>query len=331
MGLHVTDKPQSNGAGDLLDIPIVAFGADNHYAMPLAAAISSVIANSANNRKLRIFVVAANMTEANRDRLRQLGDYGRVSIEWLQLTKTHSDVVSSLPCGYVGRSAYYKLFLPELLGPEYSRIIYLDSDVIVEKDIGNLWRSDIGNYYVLAVQDLINPFVSSPFGLRNWRQLGREPGDALFNTGVLVLNAARWHEENITQKLIQYLKDHHRYVQLCDQDAMNAVFRGEWGRLNARWNVLPYMSIAGSYSLLGRKDHEELLEHAHVYHYCGPSKPWNKRCNHPRKDRFFRYLDMTAWSGWRPQWWTVERNAFAYYARRIRVMCRRIVHPKDEP
>ena len=61
--------------------------------------------------------------------------------------------------------------------------------MIVEADITDLWIADLGENYVLAVQDLINPFVSSPFGLRNWRRLGRKADDELFNTGVFVLNA----------------------------------------------------------------------------------------------------------------------------------------------
>jgi lipopolysaccharide biosynthesis glycosyltransferase len=140
---------------------------------------------------------------------------------------------------------------------------------------------------------------------------------------VLVLNAAKWRKENVTARLTQYLRDHRRYVKLCDQDAMNAVFQGMWGRLDFRWNTLSYMNLARNYCLLSKKSHEDLLSHAYILHFCGPNKPWSPRCRHPQRERFFRYLDMTAWSGWRPKWWSVDREVFVYYQRRVLTVLRR--------
>ena len=305
------------------DIPVVIFVADDHYAMPLAAAIASVVANLGKGRKADLFVVDGGISRANKEKIMQSEDRDRGRIQWLQPSESHCELLRSLPCGYVGRTTYFKMLIPELLGPEYPRIIYLDCDVIVERDITDLWAADLGENYVLAVQDLINPFVSSPLGLRNWQELGRKANDALFNTGLLVLNAAKWHKENVTLKLLHYLRDHYQYVQLCDQDAMNAVFRDGWGRLDSRWNVLPYMNIARNYSSLSRKSHEDLLTRAYLLHFCGPKKPWNPRCRHPQRDRFFHYLDMTAWSGWRPKWWAVDRDVFVYYLRRVLSLLRR--------
>jgi lipopolysaccharide biosynthesis glycosyltransferase len=305
------------------DVPVVIFVADDHYAMPLAAAIASVVANLGKERKTDLFVVDGGISRTNKEKIMQSEDRDRVRIQWLQPSESHCDLLRSLPCGYIGKTTYYKMLVPELLGPEYSRIIYLDCDVIVERDITDLWAADLGENFVLAVQDLINPFVSSPLGLRNWREMGRKANDELFNTGLLVLNAAKWHKENVTLKLLHYLRDHYQYVQLCDQDAMNAVFRDEWGRLDSRWNVLPYMSLARNYTSLSRKSHEDLLARAYLLHFCGPKKPWNARCSHPQRDRFFHYLDMTAWSGWRPKWWAADSDLFVYYLRRVLSLLRR--------
>lgn len=318
--MQLTDESKTEDKIGASSVPVVAFTADNHYAMPLAAALSSVIANLGRGRKLRVFIVDGGVSRTNKDKITQSEDRERVRIEWLKPSESHCDLLKSLPGGYVRKTCYYKIFIPEMLGPEYPRIIYLDGDLIVEADIAHLWDADLGENYVLAVQDLLNPRVSSPFGLKLWRELGRRADDELFNSGVLVLNAARWHKENVRRRLVEYLLDHYRDTRLCDQDAMNAVFRNEWGRLDTRWNVLPYMNQVRSYSLLSKKRHRELLMRAHVLHYCGPSKPWNPRCRHPRRDLFFQYLDMTAWSGWRPKPWTVDTDFFTYYLRRAKTI-----------
>jgi lipopolysaccharide biosynthesis glycosyltransferase len=296
--------------------PVVAFVADNFFARPLAAAVSSVAANLGKDREAKVFILDAGLSPENKKKIMHLQDPGRVDIQWLRLSSRHGEIAQSLPCAYTGRSTYYKMFIPELLA-DHPRIIYLDSDVIVEADISDLWMTDFESNYVLAVQDLINPFVSSPLGLRNWRELGRNADSKYFNAGVLVFNADRWHKENVAERLVQYLRDNYQYVQLCEQDAMNAVFGEKWGRLNARWNVLPFMNLARGHALLDRKSHDQLLARAWLLHFCGPNKPWSRRCHHPQKDRFFYYLDKTAWSGWRPKWWTINRQAVSTRIRRL--------------
>lgn len=297
--------------------PVVAFVANRHYAMPLAAAISSVVTNLDKQRQLIIFVVDDCIPWKLKEKIMRSANRDRVRIEWINPSESHRNIVKSLPYGYIGRSCYYKMFITDLLGPEYPRIVYLDSDVIVEADITDLWSLDPGKNLILAAQDVINPRISNPFGLRNWRELGLKADAELFNTGVLVLNAARWREENISGKLVQYLKDHFQYIQLCDQDAMNAVFQGRWGQLDTRWNVPPYMSRAKNYCLLDRKSHESLIMRAYILHYCGRSKPFRAWCRHPRRDRFFHYLDLTAWSGWRPKKWAVSSGVFSHYLKRV--------------
>ena len=86
---------------------------------------------------------------------------------------------------------------------------------------------------------------------------------------MLVFNTARWHKENVAERLVQYLRDNYSQVQLCEQDAMNAVFGEQWGRLNARWNVLPFMNLAREHALLDRKSHAQLLAQAWLLHFCG--------------------------------------------------------------
>ncbi len=296
--------------------PVVVFVADDRVAMPLAAAICSVIANLGPANRARIFIVDGGVSPANRDKIMLSSHGDRASVQWLQPTEAHRTLLQSLPRGYLGRAPYYKLLIPELLDQRYPRAIYLDCDVIVERDLIDLWRAETGTHHILAVQDLINPYVSSPLGLRNWQELGRKKDDGLFNSGVLVLNIARWRQDNVTQSLVRYLQTHYRDVQLCDQDAMNGVLGDSWGRLDSHWNVLPHMRLARKYSSLRKADHEELLQQAYILHFCGPNKPWTGRSSHPRTDRFFHYLDMTAWSGWRPRWWVPDSGILTYYARR---------------
>uniref|UniRef100_A0ACD5GQP8 Uncharacterized protein n=1 Tax=Desertifilum tharense IPPAS B-1220 TaxID=1781255 RepID=A0ACD5GQP8_9CYAN len=46
-----------------------------------------------------------------------------------------------------------------------------------------------------------------------------------------------------------------------------------------------------------------MLEDPYIVHYTTSSKPWRVGCQHPKRDLFYDYLNLTAWSGWRPTRW----------------------------
>ena len=298
--------------------PVVSFVADDAYVMPLAAAISSVMANLAENCALDIAIVDAGITPEHKAKINRLADGCRIRIGWLEPSEAQRETVASLPVGFVGRSCYFKMLIPDLLGESQRRAIYLDSDVIVESDISALWTMAFNGNAVLAARDMLNPCVSSPFGVGNWKALGRDSADPLFNSGVLVMNCVKWRQDDIFGKLVAYLHDSYQHVRLCDQDALNAVLGRSWGRLDPLWNVLPRMKTARRYSLFDKARHEALVEKARALHFCGPGKPWEYLCSHPRRDRFFHYLDQTSWAGWRPKATAICTNTFSYYTRRMR-------------
>lgn len=313
------------GDAETADRLTIAFCADDYFGMPLAATVASIISNLGRERSAGIYIVNLGVSAEKRERVERLADQDRVTIAWLEPSDLQRSQVERLPDGFVGKKTYYKFFLPELLGPTFPKILYLDCDVIVESDLYQLWSLDPGEQYLLASQDLVNPFVSSPFGLVNWRELERGEHDPLFNSGVMVLNAAKWSETGVASLMVEYVEANRRYIQLCEQDALNAVFGNNWGRIDPLWNVLSYMPEAAEFCLLDRNDHERLIAEARVLHFCGTQKPWNGFCLHPRKDRFFHYLDQTDWSGWRPRRWSGIGRAALYYARRARKLFRRLI------
>lgn len=46
---------------------------------------------------------------------------------------------------------------------------------------------------------------------------------------------------------------------------------------------------------------DEELKHPVIIHYTGGKKPWQYKSQHPYKNLYFRYLDLTEWKGERPQ------------------------------
>ena len=69
-------------------------------------------------------------------------------------------------------AAYLRMFMTEFLDPAIERLIYLDSDVLVVSDIGELWTRPLGDAYLGAALE--------PYDRSQREPLGFGPNDPYF-------------------------------------------------------------------------------------------------------------------------------------------------------
>ncbi|HYX13518.1 MAG TPA: glycosyltransferase family 8 protein [Nostoc sp.] len=277
---------------------VLVCAADDNFSMPIASATRSVIANFQSEHKLVLYIIDGGISKLNKQRITKNLKSEQVSINWLNPKKQH---FKNAPTSSIfPTAAYYRLLIPQLLPKQFNKAIYIDSDVIVQGNIEELWNIDIGEYYLLAAQDMGAPYVSSPKGLINYQYLGISPESKYFNSGVLVMNLKKWREDKIFEKIIEYLTRNKQYVRWYDQDGMNAILAGKWGELEPRWNQMPFLFEYSSWqdSPFTEDVFNQLIKNPDVIHFATRDKPWHNSCKHPDKDLFFQYLDNSIWSNW---------------------------------
>ncbi|MBE9233102.1 glycosyltransferase family 8 protein [Cuspidothrix issatschenkoi LEGE 03284] len=289
---------------------IVVCASDNNYAMPLAVTVRSALVNLKSQRKILLFIIDGGIKNHNKQKILQSISIDNCEIKfipkpdsWLDLMKF--DNLEKKHWLSVSGAAFYRLMIAELLPKQFDKAIYLDCDLVVRGNLEELWTNDLADNYILAVQNLRIPYVSSPWGLLNYKELGISPDTKYFNSGVLVINLKKWRDDKMTIKAIEYLNKNKEYIRMHDQDGLNALFANQWGELDPRWNVPPYITdIYPSWadSLFSEEVYNVLISEPYIIHYLTDKKPWTSR-HTPLKDYFFHYLDMTAWSGWRLTTW----------------------------
>lgn len=161
----------------------------------------------------------------------------------------------------------YRLFLPRLL-KSLNKVIYLDADIFVMKDIYNLWKIDIANYTLAAARD-IRETQSLVETLRYYKRQGLNSNN-YFNAGVLIMNldAIRVHGD-LPQEYLSYI---HRFPHalMLDQDFLNYAFSKTTKLLPAQFNFIAY-----NLSDLT----EEVAKKQVIVHMAGFYKAWN--CRNP--------------------------------------------------
>jgi lipopolysaccharide biosynthesis glycosyltransferase len=285
---------------------ILVCAADNNYAMPLAVTARSALANLQSDRKLHLFILDGGISETNKEKIARSLNSEQIDISWV---KPDNSLFENLVLTrHLTTTCYYRLLIADFLPQELDKAIYLDTDMVVTGDLEELWNIDIGNNYALAVQDDVELNISMSDGLRNYKEVGLNPDYKYFNSGLLVINLEKWRNEKIGEQVIEYIRQNRGYVR-NDQDGLNAILAGKWGEIHPKWNQMPriYNYSLGENNPFPEDVYDELLNQPCVIHYTNSPKPWyaglRAECTHPKKDLFFQYLDMTAWSGWRDTIW----------------------------
>lgn len=279
---------------------VLVCAADDRYAMGLGVTVTSALLNLKHPHPVQLFIIDGGISSANRRRLEQT--FGsRVELRWL--TADLTQVQSLYLSGHLSSASYYRLLIPELLPESATKAIYLDSDLIVQGDLLELWNKDLGGYFALAVRDFTIQTVSSEQGLLNYQDLGIPPETGYLNSGVLVINLEQWRQFKITQRAIAYIQNYPHFIRWHDQDGLNALFAGNWGELDPRWNRPSTLHRCRSWqdTPYSKSVYEQLLNQPHIIHFVESGKPWTPGFQHPEKHLFFHYLKRTAWSCWQVQ------------------------------
>lgn len=300
--------------------PVLLCAADDAYALPLAVALHSAVRHLDPSRRLTLYLLDGGISPRMERRvLRGLpSDRVRVLPVRPDLALPREIAVE----GYASPAVYLRLLAPQLL-PDEERVLYLDSDVLVRRDLGELWDVPMQGRPLLAVQDQGMPFVDNRVALPrfeaarpylwgeravpNWEELGLDPRAPYLNSGVLVMDLAAWRREDASRELLEVVRRHPAHARLPDQYALNVVFAGRWGALDLRWNANPGLHRFPSAEACPFDEAvwRAALEDPWIVHFVGPVKPWTWDGAIAWKALFQQEVDRLAWPRWTHARWTL--------------------------
>lgn len=256
---------------DMNEIPVIY--AVNDYYVPMAAAsLRSLIRCVSKDRYYRVCIMHTGLQKMHQDRIRTM-ETDNVGISFYDA----SEVVQkdAWPSSQrFGPEIYLRLYAP-LVYEQYPKLLYLDADTIILRDIADLYDTALNESVLGACWSFATPFMDGYVR----RTVGLEP-DEYFNSGVLILNTARFEEDRVRLNCRQILRESPRL--LCfDQDALNLVLRGAYRRLPDQWNVQWTNHLHPDYDISERASRCQRVRMRiaegtpFIIHYSSSFKPWN--------------------------------------------------------
>ncbi|KAM0910988.1 hypothetical protein ACQ4PT_013849 [Festuca glaucescens] len=188
---------------------------------------------------------------------------------------------------YLSMLNHLRFYLPEIY-PKLDKMVFLDDDVVVKKDITGLWSIDMKGKVNGAVETCGESFhrfdrylnFSNPVIVKNF-----DPHACGWAFGMNVFDLVEWRRQNITKiyHSWQTLNEDRLLWKLGTLPPGLITFWNKTFPLDRSWHVLG----------LGYNPHVSSrdLEHAAVIHYNGNMKPWLEIGLPKFRSYWSKYLD----------------------------------------
>lgn len=273
-------------------IPVV-IASDHRIFFAVGVVIESMVENANSETYYDVYVFCAeDVTSEDRAGLIEIESRFKrgLSITCVDIGADFSSV--KVNHQYLNHVSAYRFLIAEKL-PQYDKVIYLDTDVIVRKDLSALFEIDMGNSYVggvcaMGCQIVQRDKVSAQAELADM--------DWYVNTGVLLVNSDQIRRDAIAEKWCEKLG---RFTNgLFDQDDINNVCYGRICFLPLKYNVPPglhrYVKDGTARIFASGKECREAVDDPSIFHFVGYAKPWDFY-DLPFAHEWFRYFSKTVY------------------------------------
>ena len=236
------------------------FLTDKHYLdLTRQAAVAFMQTN-----KMDIIIYLDGLSIASDKDIENAARDAKVNIQFCQLDISNQLGISFRKSTHLKSSIINKFFAINNACRHYDRIVYIDSDIIVFKNI-NLEKIDFHGNPLAAVYD-----IAEMGGMTDIRFFDNIKENDLskhyFNSGFICIDCSKWDEKDFTDRYISYVESHSSfcgYKENCvtiDQCALNLLFRDRWTRLPLNFNMQACAIFCDSWAT------------ASVRHYVGRRK-----------------------------------------------------------
>ncbi|KAJ7974235.1 Hexosyltransferase [Quillaja saponaria] len=188
---------------------------------------------------------------------------------------------------YLSMLNHLRFYLPEMF-PKLHKILFLDDDVVVQKDITGLWKIDLGGKVNGAVETCFGSFHRYAQYLNFSQPLIRQrfnPKACAWAFGMNIFDLDAWRREKCTEEYHywQNLNEDRTLWKLGTLPPGLITFYSTTKSLDKSWHVLG-LGYNPSISM-------DEINNAAVIHYNGNMKPWLDIAMNQYKNLWTKYVD----------------------------------------
>ena len=266
------------------NVPVV-LATSNMFAPFAASVIQSVIDCASPEYYYDIICIEQELTAENKRKLKSLQRGSNVSVRIFHIR--FADFLQKGEVNaYISSETYFRLFFPYLL-TKYKKILWLDSDTLVRRDVAELFNTELGDLLIGATRDYkataLLKGADPEYKIFCQTELGISDPYRYFQAGVLLLNLEMLRQTISFGEMRTQVQE--AQYPFGDQDILNKLCAGRVYWLDNRWDVVAdvddYVSNFLRYWDPGKTymDYQVAKRDPYIIHFAGPTKPWHSPQN----------------------------------------------------
>lgn len=276
-------------------------------------AMESLFENNTDIESLTVYLISDNISDKNLEKINLLSQrFGRkiVIIDGNKI----SSMLSERDCPKYNNSyaTYYKLLVAQFINDNIDRLLYLDSDLIIDGSLKELICLDMQESVLAMAIDVV-----SENHKRNINCSERN----YFNAGVILFDFVKWKSEGYADKILDHFANIHADYPLVDQDILNIIMKGKICCMELKYNFNADFYLYKNYNMVKKvygvelyyseEDFYKALNEPVVYHCMATvtSRPWYSGSKHSMVEKWDRYLLRSPWKDFKKP---VDNRSFVF-------------------
>ena len=263
------------------------------YSKFTGTAMLSLFENT--NSKINVHILHDNtLTQDNRDKFSYVAGQYNQCVNFYNVEELCSEEIANLvklvpavKTSNVTVGAFYRLLIPQLLPADIDKCIYLDSDMIVNLEIVELWQIEISDKPLAAVPEAVASSVAfKTYAYEKYLIKAKFVNyEDYFNSGLLVMNLNYFRNaKEIIMSGVKWRGEHFK-CNAFDQDILNYLFSKS------------YLKLPGKFDQFIRSErlkNEERFKIRRVIYHC-TSDTLQLNLNDIFNRLWMRYFIKTPW------------------------------------
>ena len=258
----------------------ICFSSDNNYAQHLGVTIASILTTNPKHN-FHFYVLDGGISEKNKNKLFLLKKIKQFELDFVPMDENEFSGCPVPPNSHISLATFYRFKILSLF-PNLEKILYLDCDLLVLKDLKPLFEINLNKSWMALCADYFSDKLSVELKIKD---------RPYYNAGVIMFNLKECRKNNLEKKLFQYAISHPD-LRYGDQDVINMVVGAHILTLPQSFNCQFQPFVCDLENRILSK-----IKEITILHYTSGLKPWKTNSQHQLNDYYFKFLKHTPWKG----------------------------------
>lgn len=288
------------------DIAHIVYASDDIFSEIMGISMLSLYENSKDMDEIVVYILDSGISDSNKQKIESIcNKYCRKLPVWIPARNISAELSMDVAVDRGSLSQYARLFISSVLPDDLQRVLYLDCDTIINHSINELWNLDTQGKTIAALMDAFSSKYRANIELHT--------SDIMFNSGVMLVDLAKWKEQQVEQRLLQFIADKKGKIQQGDQGALNAILSHDIFCFEPYFNsVTIFYDFSYKEMIIYRKPPcfyteeqiKKAIEEPRVIHFTTSflsRRPWVEGCKHHFVLEWLKYKEISPWKD-NPLW-----------------------------